>query len=76
VAEGSSSTWLKTAIRMAGPCCSSTASQIVSPFVREQLSTRAVKNDDVLQNITVPALFTHGDKDEVILPWPANSTPH
>ncbi|MCA1704872.1 MAG: alpha/beta hydrolase, partial [Actinobacteria bacterium] len=41
---------------------------IVPPFVREQLATRTVENDDVLQNITVPALITHGDKDEVALP--------
>jgi non-heme chloroperoxidase len=41
---------------------------IVPPFVREQLAARTVENDDVLQNITVPALITHGNKDEIVLP--------
>jgi non-heme chloroperoxidase len=41
---------------------------IVPPFVRKQLFARAIENDDVLQNLTVPALITHGDKDEIVLP--------
>jgi non-heme chloroperoxidase len=45
---------------------------IVPPFVREQLFARAIENDDVLQNLTVPALVTHGAKDEIVLPLAAD----
>jgi len=41
---------------------------IVPPFVRAQLFARTLENDDVLRNITVPVLISHGDKDEVVLP--------
>lgn len=41
---------------------------IVPPFVRAQLFARTLENDDLLRNITVPVLISHGDKDEVVLP--------
>ena len=41
---------------------------VVPPYVREGLLSRAVDNDDVLGQLRVPVLITHGAEDRVVLP--------
>ena len=41
---------------------------VVPPQVRRSLITRSIDSDDVLSNLTVPVLVTHGTEDAVVLP--------
>jgi pimeloyl-ACP methyl ester carboxylesterase len=41
---------------------------VVPPHVRKALFSRVVENDDVLADLRLPVLITHGDCDPVVLP--------
>lgn len=41
---------------------------IVPPYVREEMFSRVVDNDDVLRRVRVPVLITHGKADGLVLP--------
>ena len=41
---------------------------VVSPQVRRSLITRSIDSDEVLSNLTVPVLVTHGMEDSIVLP--------
>ncbi len=43
-------------------------STIVPSYVRAGLFGRNIENDDLLMNITVPVLVTHGEADRIVLP--------
>jgi non-heme chloroperoxidase len=40
---------------------------VVPPYVREALSSRSLDYDEVLGQLTVPVLITHGEEDAIIL---------
>ena len=41
---------------------------VVPPQVRLALISRQIDSDDVLSEMTIPVLVTHGDQDTVVLP--------
>lgn len=41
---------------------------VVPPYVRAGLLDREVEHDDVLAELDVPVLFTHGEEDVIVLP--------
>jgi non-heme chloroperoxidase len=53
---------------------------IVPPYVREEMFSRVVDNDDVLRGVQVPVLITHGAADTLVYPkaaqQQANLIPH
>ena len=37
------------------------------PYVRQNMLSRAFSSDDVLRQVRIPMLITHGEADEIIL---------